>query len=283
MPVSTVSKIRVKGVYYDLIRQFKNTSSTEISSMTDSSTLMKKMTDEENNNVYISSHSDIIKMAGVEKTLSNVISFESSTEHAYVVTDSNDKIIFGIKTNGDVFFGVGVPQQIIDYVTEQISQSSVEGYEDIQNFLDEIQYGQSTLYELLGNKVDVDGSKVLSDVNYSIADKHKVDNISSFMNWLGIGIDSERGVLEICGKQYKLIEYEGDADIEQFYDYQTLVASITNVENNEFSKVILDKDDKILYGKQNDNTEYTPDLTGYSVEDSSGKIISASTIVNNLK
>ena len=44
-------------------------------------------------------------------------------------------------------------------------------------------------------------------------------------------------------------------------DWQDLIASTSAVANPEFSKVLLDSNDKLLYGLRWDGTEYTPDLS----------------------
>ena len=67
---SQVNKIRVKGVYYDLIRQVESIDSSTLISMGDDSSLMKSYTDENGENVFVASHSDAIKMYGENKTLS---------------------------------------------------------------------------------------------------------------------------------------------------------------------------------------------------------------------
>ena len=66
---SQVNKIRVKSVYYDLIRQVESIDSSTLLSMNDDSSLMKVYVDANEDNVYVASHSDIIKIAGDEKTL----------------------------------------------------------------------------------------------------------------------------------------------------------------------------------------------------------------------
>ncbi len=62
MPSVPVSRIRVKGVLYNLVQQVDDITPSEVSSMSDSSTLMKAYKDESNNNLYVASHSDIIKV-----------------------------------------------------------------------------------------------------------------------------------------------------------------------------------------------------------------------------
>ena len=68
-----VNKIRVKNIYYDLVHFVKDTDSSLISSMSDDSSLMKVYVDANNDNVYVASHSDVIKMAGENKTMTEKI------------------------------------------------------------------------------------------------------------------------------------------------------------------------------------------------------------------
>ncbi len=91
--ISPVNKIRVKGVYYDLVRFVKDTDSSAISSMSDDSSLMKVYVDANENNVYVASHSDVIKMAGEEKTLTEKIGglICSGTK---TISSANSTIIF---------------------------------------------------------------------------------------------------------------------------------------------------------------------------------------------
>ena len=46
---------------------------------------------------------------------------------------------------------------------------------------------------------------------------------------------------------------------------EDIIASVTTISNTEYTKVIVDADDKILYGLRTDGTEYTPDLTGDTI------------------
>lgn len=59
--------------------------------------------------------------------------------------------------------------------------------------------------------------------------------------------------------------------------YQSFIQSETSITNPEWLKVILDPDDRILYGVRVDYTVYRPDLTGYTIDG-----ISLNTIVANL-
>ena len=59
--MANVTKINVEDIEYTL-QQYASISSTEVSSMDDTSTLMNALVDSKNNSVYASSHSDIIKL-----------------------------------------------------------------------------------------------------------------------------------------------------------------------------------------------------------------------------
>ena len=90
----------------------------------------------------------------------------------------------------------------------------------------------------------------------------KTDTTKKEFDFLGIGIDSERGVLRIGGKMYKLISYEGEAEFDEYVDATVFVASTETIENPEFQSVITDSEDKLLYGLMVDGTETDIDLTG---------------------
>ena len=93
----------------------------------------------------------------------------------------------------------------------------------------------------------------------------KTDKAKKEFDFFGIGIDSERGVLRIGGKMYKLISYEGDAEFDEYVDATVFVASTETIDNPEFQSVITDAEEKILYGVYTDGTETDIDLTGMKV------------------
>ena len=83
----------------------------------------------------------------------------------------------------------------------------------------------------------------------------KTDTTKKEFDFFGIGIDSERGVLRIGGKMYKLISYEGDAEFDEYIDASVFVSGTTEIDNPEYQSVISDNEDKVLYGKYVDGTE----------------------------
>ena len=112
----------------------------------------------------------------------------------------------------------------------------------------------------------------------------KADTTKKEFDFVGIGIDSERGVLRIGGKMYKLISYEGDAEFDEYVDATVFVASTETIENPEFQSVITDSEDKLLYGLRVDGTETDIDLTGLRITNpETGNEVKVQQVVNDLK
>ena len=112
----------------------------------------------------------------------------------------------------------------------------------------------------------------------------KADTTKKEFDFFGIGIDSERGVLRIGGKMYKLISYEGDAEFDEYVDATVFVASTETIDNPEFQSVITDADEKVLYGVYADGTETDIDLTGMKViNPETGAEVKVQLVVDDLK
>ena len=87
-------------------------------------------------------------------------------EWVRVVTDANDRILYGVKTNGKFYFGDGCPPQVVEYVLDKISELSLDEYGDIVTFLGDL-VGGDTLATLLNNKVDKVEGKSVIDADYA--------------------------------------------------------------------------------------------------------------------
>ena len=112
----------------------------------------------------------------------------------------------------------------------------------------------------------------------------KTDTTKKEFDFFGIGIDSERGVLRIGGKMYKLISYEGDAEFDEYIDATVFVASTETIDSPEFQSVITDREDKLLYGLRIDGTETDIDLTGLRiVNPETGAEVKVQLVVDEIK
>ena len=77
--------------------------------------------------------------------------------------------------------------------------------------------------------------------------------------------------MKIILRNTNLIFQSENFDVDVFIDVQL------DVENPEFKSVITDADDKILWGRYQDNTTTDIDLTGYTIDD-----VPVTKIVNNI-
>ena len=112
----------------------------------------------------------------------------------------------------------------------------------------------------------------------------KTDTAKKEFDFFGIGIDSERGVLRIGGKMYKLISYEGDAEFDEYVDATVFVASTETIDSPEFQSVITDVDEKVLYGLRVDGTETDIDLTGLRITNpDTGNEVRVQLVVDEIK
>jgi len=94
-------------------------------------------------------------------------------EWVKVVTDSEGRILYGVKTDGKFYFGDGCPPQIVEYVTAQLEE--LEG-----DFI-----------TLLNEKVDKVAGKSLIDKDYANA-QQVIEN----PEWLRVVTDSKGRILE---------------------------------------------------------------------------------------
>lgn len=167
-----------------------------------------------------------------------------NAEFAYVKLDATGKILWAIKIDGSIYWGAGVPQQVIDYVTTKIQELPLDEYEDIVTFLGDLINGDKTLQQLLAGKVDKVTGKSL--VNEDVANSMSFNNSDEYIQVL---IDGE-------GKIIETITSEGDKKI--FVPIDTPAGKITYSESNEFYKTLLDSNRKIVFGIKRNGLVYSP-------------------------
>ena len=80
---------------------------------------------------------------------SQFFAYTDNPEYVRVYTDAEDKVLWGIKADGDIFFGAGVPSQVKDYLESKISALSLDEYEAMVAFLDGLLNSDTTLKMML--------------------------------------------------------------------------------------------------------------------------------------
>ena len=130
----------------------------------------------------------------VGKRLTELGEYVENPEWINVITDKDNKIIYGIKTDGKLYFGDGCPPQIKDYIEEKISSLSLDEYEDIVAFLNDYLSSGTTLKSIIdgiiATKVNKEEGKSLIDSEYA-STKSNIDNIE----FLNVVTDSDNRIL----------------------------------------------------------------------------------------
>ena len=90
-----------------------------------------------------------------------------SPEFVRAYLDSEDKILWGIRTDGTVYFGAGVPPQVKEYIEEKIAELSLDEYEDIVAFLESSINGQPIF---TSKKVSIIGDSISTFTGYIPSD-----------------------------------------------------------------------------------------------------------------
>ena len=208
-------------------------------------------------------------------------------EFVCVAVDVNEKILYGIKTDGQPYFGVGCPQQVKDYIDKQINKilgtddisSTIDSLKEIETFLKDF-INSDTLKALLdtkANKTDVDATIVninadiankYEQINADIADKYKKSNPNDSegnvvdTNTIFYIKDNPEYIKALTDSVGKLIEAIGIDGIRKFFAGINIQGTLQCVTDNpEYIAVWLDNQNRIVLGfKTNGDTYF-----GYGV------------------
>lgn len=156
----------------------------------------------------------------------------NNSKFVEVHIDEENKILWGVTSDGDFIFGAKVPSQI------RVA----------------IQAAVTAMNEALG--LETQRAQAAEQLN-----AQNIEALVTRLDTLGIAIDTENNILTIGGKRYVLIE---DADIE---DYTIYLLSVTQEENEEYRYVILDREDKILYSEDLEGVIFKADISDEEIED----------------
>ena len=189
---------------------------------------------------------DVTGLASTER-VDELGQYIVDNEFVYLLCDHEHKILLGFRKNGEPFFGVGCPQQVKDYVSEQLGGYNLETYQQVLTFLGTLIYGDK-LSDLLGNKIDKDPNKTLIDKE--IAESQKI-------------IESDDWIKAITDKNGRLIEgIAANGFKVVFVPIDIVGATIQGKTDDENISLILDKSGRIVGGIKKDGTVYFTKLNG---------------------
>lgn len=169
------------------------------------------------------------------------VSQAENPEFIEVRLDVEDKILWAIRADGDIYFGVGVPTQVKDYIQSKIAELGLDKVEDIITFLGDLVEG-NTLATLLNGKVDKVTGKSLIDAQYATSQE-----VVSNPEYLQATTDSESRVLQGI-KLDGTFFIGGDLDLKNRF--------IQLIDNPEYIVVTIDKEGKLIDGIKKDGSHY---------------------------
>ena len=222
----------------------------------------------------------------------NIIDFNTihliidNPEFICVAVDADDKILYGIKADGQPYFGVGCPQQVKDYIDEQINKilgtndisSTIDSLKEIETFLKDFT-NSDTLKALLdtkANKTDVDNT--IANINANISDKYKKSNPNDEegnvvdTNTIFSIKDNPEYIKALTDSVGKLIEAIGIDGIRKFFAGINIQGTLQCVTDNpEYIAVWLDNQNKIIFGFKSNGDLYF----GYGIPNQIKTVIEA--------
>ena len=207
----------------------------------------------------------------------NIIDFNTihiitdNPEFAIAAVDANNKILYGIKADGQPYWGVGVPKVVRDYVDKQVNDilgtdnitETIDSLKEVEKFLSDFK-NSDTLKALLdtkANKTDVDNT--VENINADIADKYKKSNPNDEE---GNVIDTNSIKSVINNLEYfkafvdntnKLIEAIGIDGVRKFFagiNIQGISQCV--IDNPDYTIAWVDKENRIIFAIQHDGNPY---------------------------
>lgn len=205
----------------------------------------------------------------------NIIDFNTihiitdNPEFAIVAIDANNKILYGIKADGQPYWGVGVPKVVRDYVDKQVNDilgtdnitEAIDSLKEVEKFLSDFK-NSDTLKALLDTKANK------TDVDNIIADRYKKSNPNDEegnvidTNTIVSIEDNSEYIKAFTDNVGKLIEAIGLDGVRKFFagiEVQGTLQCVTD--NPEYIAVWIDNQNRIVLGfKTNGDTYF-----GYGV------------------
>lgn len=196
----------------------------------------------------------------------NIIDFNTihlitdNSEFICAAVDANARILYGIKTNGQPYFGVGCPQQVKDYIDEQINKilgtnditTTIDSLKEIEAFLKDFT-NSDTLKKLLDLKANVDEVRATTDDIYKKSNPNDSDGNVVDTNTIVSVEDNPEYIKVLTDSVGKLIEAIGLDGVRKFFagiNIQGVSQCVTD--NSEYISVELDKLGHILGGWEKD-------------------------------
>ena len=192
-------------------------------------------------------------------------------EFAIAAVDINNRILYGIKNDGQPYWGVGVPKVVRDYVNKQVNDilgtdnitETIDSLKEVEKFLSDFK-NSDTLKALLdtkANKTDVDNT--VANINADIADKYKKSNPNDEegnvvdTNSIKSVINNPEYFKAFVDNTNKLIEAIGLDGVRKFFagiNIQGISQCV--IDNPDYLIAWTDNENKIIFAVQHDGNPY---------------------------
>ena len=196
--------------------------------------------------------------------VNSFMTWEENPEWVEVHLDAEQKILYGVKQDGEFFFGVGCPQQVKDYIEDKISSLSLDEYEDIVAFLNDY-LGSDTTLKIMIDGINaqvesLDDAKVDKEEGKSLIDAEYADSLQAVENpeFMEVELDTDDKILsgrKVDGTKFENndVELNGNATVGGSLEVDgTVIKNIEDPENR--SEVTLDSEDRIISYRKDDGT-----------------------------
>ena len=207
----------------------------------------------------------------------NIIDFNTihiitdNPEFAIAAIDINDRILYGIKADGQPYWGVGVPKVVRDYVDKQVNDilgtdnitETIDSLKEVEKFLSDFK-NSDTLKALLdtkANKTDVDNT--IAAVNADIIDTYKKSNPNDEegnvidTNTIVSIEDNPEYIKAFTDSVGKLIEAIGLDGVRKFFAGINVQGTLQCVTDNpEYIAVWIDNQNRIVLGFKTNGDAY---------------------------
>lgn len=201
-----------------------------------------------------------LELIGIEESGS----YTTREEWIRVVTDAEGRILYGVKTDGEFVFGVGIPQSIKDYVLSQKAEVDAD-------VLAEKTRAMAAESALGTAKVDKEEGKSLIDAEYA-SSQSVIDN----PEYLQVTTDSDDKILE--GIKQDGTKIFG-ADVKVLGSLDVNGVSYSVISNPEWIACWVDDSNKIVFGFKTDGKTFVGDANFLDAITSNATAISE---INNI-
>ena len=168
----------------------------------------------------------------------------NNPEFVRAVTDKDDKVLYGVQKDGNFYFGAGCPQQVKDYIQQQLD--TIMGVDDVTEKID-------TINEMIaffeGIRNDETLQQLLAASAQAVAEeKTRAESVERHLDEVKANKEEVNAALDT-----KVDKEEGKSLIDAEY-----AEGVHYIESPEFAEIKLDAEDRILEATYKDGTKLLP-------------------------